>query len=107
MANATRIADRARGPFVGSYAGTTAAQNIHIGFKPSFLLIYNQTDGDDVNIWCKNDATTFVNIAAAAATETAAITQIDNGTVIGFSLPACNTSVNENAKTFVFLAIPE
>ena len=107
MANATRVADRARGPFIGSYAGTTAAQNIHIGFKPAFMIIYNQTDGDDVNIWCKNDETTFVNIAAAAATESAAIAAVDNGTVLGFSLPACNTSVNENAKTFVVVAWPE
>ena len=106
MANATRIADRARGPFIGKYTGTTAAQNINIGFKPAFILFYNQTDGDDVNIWCKDSETTFVNIAAAAATVSAAITQVDDGTTIGFGLPS-NADCNEDAKVYVFIAFPE
>lgn len=106
MPAATRIADQARGPSVFSYAGTTAAQNIHIGFKPAFMIFYNQTDGDDVNLWCKNSITNFVNIAAAAATITAAIDQVDDGTTIGFSLPA-DSDCNENAKTYVVIAWPE
>lgn len=106
MAVATRISDKAAGAFIFSYAGTTAAQNIHIGFKPAFMLIYNQTDGDDVNIWCKNSLTTFVNIASAAATVTAAITAVDNGTVLGFSLPT-DSDINEDGKTYVGIAWPE
>ncbi len=106
MANATRVADLARGPMVFSYSGTTAAQNIHLGFKPAFMIWYNQTDGDDVNIWCKNSITTFVNIAAAAANITAAITQVDNGTVIGFSLPS-DADSNEDGKVYVGIAWPE
>jgi len=105
MANATRIADFARGPvFVGSYAGTTAAQNIHIGFKPSFIIAYNQTDGDKLWAWCSNDVANVVTIDTEVATEAVAIAQVDNGTVIGFSLPS-DGSVNENAKTYVFLAV--
>lgn len=106
MANATRISDKAAGAFIFSYAGTTAAQNIHLGFKPAFMLIYNQTDGDTVVIWCKNDITDYVAITTAAATNTAAVTQVDNGTVIGFSL-AADAVLNENAKTFVGIAWPE
>lgn len=108
MANATRIADFARGPvFIGSYVGTTAAQNIHIGFKPAFMVIYNQTDGDKIGIWCKNDTSNVVTIDTEVATEAVAIAQVDNGTVIGFSLAASEGSLNENGKTYVFLAVSE
>ena len=103
MAVATRIADKANGAFVFKYTGTTAAQNIHIGFKPAYMIIYNQTDGDDVNIWCKDSETTFVNIAAAAASVTATIARVDDGTVIGFSLPS-DSDINENAKVYVGIA---
>lgn len=107
MAVATRIADPANGrPFIGKYTGTTAAQNIHIGFKPAFMIIINQTDGDDVNFWCKDSETTFVNIAAAAATVSAAVARVDNGTVIGFSLPA-DSDINEDAKVYIVVAWPE
>lgn len=106
MANATRIVDRPRHYMVGKYTGTTAAQNINIGFKPALLLIWNQTDGDDVNLWYKDSETTFVNIAAAAATVSAAVARIDNGTEIGFSL-ASNSDINEDAKVYVFIAFYE
>jgi len=106
MANATRIVDRPRHYMVGKYTGTTAAQNIHIGFKPALLIIWNQTDGDDVNFWCKDSETTFVNMAAAAATVSAAVARIDNGTEIGFSL-ASNSDINEDAKVYIFLALYE
>lgn len=106
MAVATRIVDRPRTYMVGKYTGTTAAQNIHIGFKPALLLIWNQTDGDDVNLWVKDSETTFVNIAAAAAPITAAVARIDNGTEIGFSLPS-DSDINENAKVYIFIAFWE
>jgi S1-C subfamily serine protease len=107
MAVATRIADYADGRGnVYSYAGTTAAQNIQIGYKPAFMIFYNQTDGDDVNIWCKNSLTTFVNIAAAAGNISAAITQVDDGTTIGFALPS-DSDCNEDGKTYVVIAWPE
>ena len=106
MANATRIVDRPRHYMVGKYTGTTAAQNINIGFKPALLLIWNQTDGDDVNLWCKDSETTFVNIALAAAPVSAAVARIDNGTEIGFSL-ASNADINEDAKVYIFIAFYE
>lgn len=106
MANATRQSDQARGWFIGRYAGTTAAQNIHIGFKPALILAYNQTDGDKLYIWSKNSLTTIVTIDTEVATESVAITQVDNGTVLGFALPS-DGSVNEDAKTYVFIAFPE
>lgn len=96
----------ARGTVVGRYTGTTAAQNIHIGFKPALIIAYNQTDGDKIWIWAKNDVANIVTIDTEVATEAVAVTQVDNGTVLGFGLPS-NASVNEDAKVFVFLAIPE
>lgn len=106
MANATRVADVARGWFVGSYAGTTAAQNIHIGFKPALIIAWNKTDGDTFWFWHKSDTANVWTIILAAATLVAAVTQVDNGTVLGFSLPA-DAVINENAKTYFFLALPD
>ena len=112
MAVATRISDQSRGYFVGSYAGTTATQNIHIGFKPSLILAWNVTDGNVLFMWTAASLTTVAALVDAGCSETAltanasVITVVDNGTVLGFALPACDTVVNENAKTYAFLALP-
>ena len=106
MANATRVSDQARGYLVGSYTGTTAAQNIHLGFKPAMLHIWNRTDGDTVIYWSKAVQTTYVGVTSAAATVTAVIAPVDNGTVIGFSL-ATDAVANENNKVYDFIAFPE
>lgn len=90
------------GPTVvsGKYDGTTAAQTITIGFRPSWVLGYNQTDGDTVYIWHNSSITNYVSIVTAAATTTAAITTTDHG----FVLPASDAIANENAKVYVFIA---
>lgn len=106
MPNATRHSDLPRGPFIGSYSGTTAAQNINIGFKPAYIIAYNQTDGDTFWFWSKNDTANVVSIVLAAATTAAVVTQVDNGTDIGFSLPS-NAVINENAKVYVFIAFAD
>ena len=106
MANATRIADSQRGYFVGTYAGTTAAQNIHIGFKPAYIRAINMTDADEEWIWYSGDITQVMKIAGTPATSASVITQVDNGTVIGFALPASDSVVNENGKTYMFIAFP-
>ena len=103
MANATRVSDLARGVYVGSYTGTTAAQNINVGFKPSAMIIWNRTDGDTVIFWSHAIETTYVAVTAAAATVSAVIAQVDNGTVLGFSL-ASDAVANEDAKVYDFIA---
>jgi hypothetical protein len=45
-------------------------------------------------------------ITAAVAAAAIAITQVDNGTVLGFALPS-NAVVNENAVVYAFVAFPE
>src|SRR5689334_7506342 len=84
----------------GTFTGTTAAQTITIGFRPSWVIWYNQTDGDTVNFWHNSSITNYVSVVLAAATVTAAITQTDHG----FVLPASDAVGNENGKTFVFIA---
>lgn len=105
MANATLQASLPRGPFIGRYTGTTAAQNIHIGFKPVRIEAYNHTDGDVMWFWSSHDEANLIHITTTAGPVTAAIAvaQVDNGTVTGFSLPS-NATINENAKVYCFIA---
>src|SRR6185503_14646448 len=83
----------------GTYAGTTAAQTITIGFAPSWLIIWNQTDGDTVIYWHKSSQTTYVKVVLAAATVTANLVPVDHG----FTL-ASDAVANEDGKTYVFIA---
>jgi hypothetical protein len=106
MAVATRISDVARGAFVGKYTGTTAAQNIHIGFKPAYIRAYNRTDGDTIWEWYKDDIVNITVTTTAVAAAAVVITQVDNGTVLGFALPS-NAVVNEDGKVYAFVAFPE
>jgi hypothetical protein len=84
----------------GTYTGTTAAQTITVGFRPSWVIGWNQTDGDTVFMWHNSSLTNYVSIVALAATTTAAVTVTDHG----FSLPASDAIANENAKVYVFIA---
>lgn len=107
MANATRVSSEARGYFIGHYTGTTAAQNIHIGFKPSHILAWDRTNGDVVWVWSSANITGVVGmIAGTVATNASVITQVDNGTTIGFALPASNSIVNLDSATYDFIAWP-
>jgi hypothetical protein len=83
----------------GTYTGTTAAQTITVGFRPSWFILYNRTDGDVVFFWHNSITTTGVSIDTEAATETVTITATDHG----FALPT-NAVVNEDAKVYVFIA---
>lgn len=84
----------------GTYAGTTAALTIQLGFRPNVFMCWNLTDGDDFNILHSSSLTTFVNIASAAATVTATWAQTDHG----ITLPASDNDINENGKTYAFIA---
>lgn len=95
-----------RAYYVGRYSGTTAAQKINIGFKPALIIAVNWTDGDKIYIWSKHDTSNIVTVDTEVAAESVAITQADDGTNLGFSLPS-NASVNEDAKVYLFLAFHE
>jgi len=83
----------------GTYAGTTAAQTITIGFQPSWIIGWNATDGDTTFFWHTSSQTTYVKMVLAAATVTANIVPVDHG----FTL-ATDAVANEDGKTFVFIA---
>lgn len=106
MADATRQAEMPRSFYVGRYSGTTAAQKINFGFKPALVIGINWTDGDKIYIWSKHDTSNIVTIDTEVAAEAVAVTQVDDGTNLGISLPS-NASVNEDAKVYLFLAYPE
>ena len=83
----------------GTYAGTTAAQTITVGFRPSWIIGGNQTDGDTIWWWHNSVTTTYMSIVALVATTTATVTVTDHG----FILPASDAIANENAKTYQFI----
>lgn len=84
----------------GTFTGTTAAQLLTLGFRPSWMLWYNQTDGDTVNFWHNSSTTNYVSMVLAAATVTATMTTTDHG----INLAASDAVGNENTKVFVFIA---
>ena len=84
----------------GTFTGTTAAQLLTLGFRPSWMVWYNQTDGDTLNVWHNSSTTTYITITTAAVTTTATMTTTDHG----INLAASDAVGNENTKVFVFFA---
>lgn len=88
----------------GTYTGTGAALSSginSIGFKPAFIIAFNQTDGNAA--WfhiAGQTAATAVSIDTEVAVETSACTL----TPTGFTLDT-NSVVNGNAKVYVYLAV--
>jgi hypothetical protein len=80
---------------------------INVGFKPSFVKVWNITDKDVVTIWSEDmaDGTAITWGTAAAAVSSGAITPISHsdGTNFGFSV-GTDASVQEASKTFGFIA---
>jgi len=86
---------------VGTYTGTGAAQSITLGYKPSFVIAFNQTDGDVAWFHIKGQtAATAVSIDTEVAVETSACTL----SATGFSL-GTNAVINKNAKVYIYFAI--
>lgn len=93
-------------PAVGSYTGTGAAINVAIGFEPAFLLIFNDTDRDEMWFWIRGMAA-----AQALAVNTAVATLASNGittytgaagaTSAGFT---AGSGLSESGKTFRYVA---
>ena len=106
MPAATRIMDKASGAYHGKFTGAATAQAIYIGFKPAVIWAWNITDGDTQWLWTKDSITTVSVTTTAVANVAAAVTQVDDGTGIGFNLPV-DAVINETAKVYYFLAFPE
>ena len=85
----------------GTYAGTTAAQSVNVGFAPQFIMGWNITDDDVVYFWNHHDNTSVQVISAAASANASTIATHN----IGFDLPGSDSVVNENGKTYMYLAV--
>lgn len=88
----------------GSYTGTGAALTSginEIGFRPAFIIAFNQTDGDLA--WFHIDGMTAAT-AASIDTEVAAEANGVTLSSTGFSL-GTSTVVNESAKVYKYVAI--
>ena len=83
----------------GSYVGTGSAVEVNIGFKPRYVKIFNNTDGDDV-------FEAFEGMTAAHAIQTAAA--VSKLTSNGISLQnygfTAGSSCSESGDTFLWIA---
>ena len=83
-----------------TYEGTTAAQSVNCGFAPQFIVGWNVDDDDLLYFWNHSDNTS-VQVVSAAASANATTIATHN---IGFDLPASDNVVNENGKTYCYIA---
>jgi hypothetical protein len=89
---------------VGTYTGTGAALSTGInelGFKPTCVIAYNETDGDllwfHIRGMAAATAATVVLATAKVATQGCTLTNT------GFTL-GTDVTVNESAKVYVYIA---
>lgn len=97
-------------PEVGSYTGTGAAVNVELGFDPSYIRIWNETDGDIVwEFYRGMTAGHALQITNGDTTQLSKITSNGispyagaRGTAsMGFT---AGTALSESAKTFRYVA---
>lgn len=83
----------------GSYSGTTAAQTITVGFRPSLIHAVNLTESNHHWMWADSFTPAFVGtVSANAGIGQVSITVTDHG----FSLPASNSVVNGNGVSYAY-----
>ncbi len=90
---------------VGTYVGTGAALSTGInslGFKPTFVFAFNQTDGDLVwgHINGMTAATAFTIVAATATVASQGCTLTNTGFTLG-----TDATINESGDTYVYIAV--
>ncbi len=86
----------------GSYTGTGAAQTITLGFKPTAIIAYNESDGDLLWFHIRGmvDATAATVVAATAKVASQGCTLTNNGFTLG-----TDATINESAKVYKYIAI--
>jgi len=90
----------------GKYTGTGAIKNIVLGFKPDFVLLFNQTDGDVAAMAIRNvtPADAAIDIAAAVAGNAADGITLDYAGADGEGF-SVGTDYSENTKVYGYLAL--
>lgn len=93
---------------IGSYVGTGAAINVSLGFKPHYLRIMNETDGDESWDWFSGmaAASALQHAAAGANTKITAngISEYDGSSNAGEGFTV-GTALSEVGKTFRYVAL--
>ncbi len=97
---------------VGTYTGDTAAQNISLGFTPTYVKVWNATDGDICWEWFSGLGTgDALQTTNHADTQLSLITSNGIDTYAGSSSAAkgftVGTTLSENAKVYRYIAIAE
>ena len=84
----------------GTYLGTGAAVNVNIGFRPSLVLIYNETDGDVC--WF---AIQGLADGKAIQIDTAVSLLASNGLTLTAAGFTAGTSLSESGDTMRFICL--
>lgn len=86
----------------GSYTGDATGFDIDLGFKPKMVIIFNQTDGDQLSIHIDGmtDDTAISIVGLVSLIAANGLTLNDDGFSVG-----SDDSVCENLKVFKYVAI--
>jgi hypothetical protein len=105
------FADNPSGIKSGTYTGTDALQNISVGWEPQFVLIKSILGGtgnwvvfdEERGMNSSNDPALFWNLNTTEVTSSPENWITTNST--GFSIDGTNNSMNDPARTYMYLAI--
>lgn len=80
-----------------TYTGSGAAQTVTLGFKPSFIIAVNETDGDTTWYYMQGmaDATAFAIALATAPVASQGCTLTNTGFTLG-----TDAVINESGKAY-------
>lgn len=84
----------------GQYFGTTAAQSVSVGFRPTAIHAIPHSTAGRPYWWSEEDLQNVFLDGDAASAASGAISLHDHG----FSLPASNTSINANGAHYQYWA---
>lgn len=84
----------------GTYVGTGAAQSIKLGFKAHIIMVFNETDGNQLwfHIRGQADASAIQIDTAVSFITSNGITDVEGGFNVG-------TALSTNAKTYRYYVI--
>lgn len=94
---------------VGTYAGTGAAVTVEnsIGFRPKYLKVWNETDGDECWEYFDGMTAAYAFRTVDSGSGTTDLSKItSNGCTLTNRGFIAGTTLSENAKTYRFVAFP-
>lgn len=86
----------------GTYTGTTAAVTVTLGFKPIYVKVWNETDGDET--WEHADGMTAGTALTNGPSTTDLALQADNAITLTDTGFTAGTDMSEDAKVFRYVA---